>query len=264
MDDIQFAIKMAKKAGQLIKNGFQRDLKVDIKDDGSPVTHIDRLVDDIIKKEIEKAFPTDHVLSEENGGSLAVTGPTWIYDPLDGTKAYIMGVPNATFVLARFISGSPILGVVYDPFADRIYYAKAGAGAFLNGKKISVNSQGLAGGYFATGSQSSPYATFAKSAGAIVEPVAGTAYKYMMVADGRAAGIIKDTPDIFDGVASSLIIREAGGLVVDTLGKNVRWDRDLPGTILFGNKYAISDLLEVIRNRTDEINYSPPRPSPST
>lgn len=140
MEYKHFAINIAKKAGGIILENFKMGMKKEWKKDETPVTLTDRKINNMVSGAINKNFP-DHSFILEEGGSTNKKSPyMWLCDPVDGTIPFSHGIPASVFVLALIKDGSPILGVIYDPFLDRMFFAEKGKGAFLNNKKMKVSN----------------------------------------------------------------------------------------------------------------------------
>jgi myo-inositol-1(or 4)-monophosphatase len=163
---------------------------------------------------------------------------------LDGTKAFILEVPNSVFMLALMKDQEVILSVVYNPFNDRLYRAVKGQGAFCNDQPMHVNDQPLKGGYVLLGTSSYPFVASIKAAGGQVESVSGGGYKYMMIASGKAAGTIKDGASFHDVTPGALIICEAGGKVTALDGSELQYDRKISGAIM-SNGTAHEELIGI-------------------
>ena len=121
-------------AGQEILTIYQRDFKVDTKDDNSPVTEADIAANDIIVASLRTITPDIPILSEE-GASIPWDERKqwqtfWLVDPLDGTKEFIKRNGEFTVNIALIHNQQPILGVVYAPVLDKLYYTNTD-GAFL-------------------------------------------------------------------------------------------------------------------------------------
>lgn len=121
-------------AGQEILEIYQRDFKVDMKDDNSPVTEADVAANDIIIASLRTITPDIPILSEE-GSSIPWDERKhwqtfWLVDPLDGTKEFIKRNGEFTVNIALIHNQQPILGVVYAPVLDKLYYTTT-QGAFL-------------------------------------------------------------------------------------------------------------------------------------
>jgi len=132
-------------AGQEILTIYQRDFQVDTKDDNSPVTEADIAANDIIVASLGTITPDIPILSEE-GTSIAWDERKkwqtfWLVDPLDGTKEFIKRNGEFTVNIALIHNQQPILGVVYAPVLDKLYYTNS-EGAFLlhAGKTVKLSA----------------------------------------------------------------------------------------------------------------------------
>lgn len=130
--ELSLAIKVCKKAGNVLKKNFKK--KYDKK--------IEKKVEKIILKMISETFPNHQVLSENSGLIYKKKDPKniWIVDSLDGTDNFIRKVPYFAISLALKRDNNIILGVIFNPLTNEIFYAQIGKGAYLNKKKISVSS----------------------------------------------------------------------------------------------------------------------------
>lgn len=135
------AKKAAKAAGAIIKNRFGTDFEVEYKGFKDPVTEIDRLCEDTIKKILTSEHPDIAFWGEETGSTKPTADVTWVVDPLDGTKNFVHGYPFVAVSIALVESGSSTIGVVYDPVRDELFSAVKGEGAFLNERPITVSQR---------------------------------------------------------------------------------------------------------------------------
>lgn len=139
--EIMQIVKIAKEAGIAILDVFNRDFSVDYKRDSSPLTEADEKAHNIIKKALLDCYPEIPVLSEEGKMIHYSTRKNWDYlwlvDPLDGTKEFIKRNKDFTVNIALIKDSEPVLGVVYAPALDVMYFAKNGEGAF----KMNGNSE---------------------------------------------------------------------------------------------------------------------------
>lgn len=229
---LDFATKLAHEAGQLILDGFNKDHMITDKLDNSPVTEVDLKINQLVIERIKQKFSSHGLLGEEANLGNGQETFRWICDPLDGTKSFILKVPNSVFIIALMEESSLVLGVIYNPFTNTLYHAIKGGGAFRDGQRIKVSSVPLRGGYVLLGSSTYPFITELKARGAKVEPVSGGGYKYAMIADGRAVGTIKDGADFHDVAAGALIIEEAGGKVTNLDGSPLKLDEKIAGAIM--------------------------------
>ena len=129
---LEVAIRLARQAGDAIMEIARRGPKAGRKDDGTWVTDADHRSDDIIRAGLTEAFPDDAILSEESGLSRAdEAAPVWVVDPLDGTKAFVKGIPGFSVMIGLLRDERPVLGVVWDPVDEWLYYATEGNGACM-------------------------------------------------------------------------------------------------------------------------------------
>ena len=105
--------------------------EVDLKSDGSPVTELDRRVEEMVRTALADFHPEAAIVGEEGGGELLADGPAVAIDPVDGTWAYISGTGTAAMTLAVFADGLPFFGVVANPTTGEIAYAVEGGNARL-------------------------------------------------------------------------------------------------------------------------------------
>lgn len=99
--------------------------------DFDPVTEADRAAEDIIRARIKTAYPGHGLLGEERGLERGSEPFTWVIDPIDGTRAYICGIPLWTTLIALNDGTKPVAGIIDQPYLGERYYADA-SGAFLN------------------------------------------------------------------------------------------------------------------------------------
>lgn len=141
---IEHVKQIAKNAGrEIIKIYNSRDFTIEHKEDHSPITKADKISHELIKNSLLELadFP---ILSEEEiiGYDIRKNWKTfWLVDPLDGTKDFIAKNGEFSVNIALIENHKPILGVVYIPFKDDLYFAKKGEGAFKNSKKIFNTSK---------------------------------------------------------------------------------------------------------------------------
>lgn len=242
MDEyLNFAIRVAKYAGKLIKQNFDKeDIGLEYKEDRTPVTYIDKKINEYVISQVNINYPTHSVDGEEEK-MLKNSKYVWVCDPIDGTSMFTRGIPISVFSLALVEDGEPIVGVVYDPFLDKMYTAIKGKGAFCNEKKICVNNKK----YGDIGS-SVDYCMWLKAKYDTLEVVkkirkdfkicqiGSVAHASMLVASGKLVAEIFPGTDhgYCDIAASKLIVEEAGGKVTDFSGNDQRYDREIDGALL--------------------------------
>ena len=214
---LALAIDAAIKAGRSTLALFQTGAPVDFKGDASPVTQADRRAEEILRAEIERAFPGDSVLGEEQG-LIGASDDRWVLDPIDGTKSFVAGVPLYSTLVSYEQAGVPVLGVIYFPALDELHYAERGCGAFMNGRPSRVSSKSaLAESVVCTaGHKGISRYGFMNGVVQLSEQVMATrtwcdAYGHMLVASGRAEAMLDPIVSRWDISAVIPIVEEAGG-----------------------------------------------------
>ncbi len=224
---MDFAVEAVKEAGRLTLDWFQSStLEAKSKADGSPVTQADIAVETLLRQRLGERFPGDEVIGEEiddeDGEKADNAARTWVIDPIDGTKAFVQGVPLYATLLAMVDHDGPAVGVIYLPGLDECVWAGRGLGAFWNGSPCRVSDTAtLDGAYVCTSGLSYwPETALSKvrEAGARVRTW-GDAYGYALVATGRAAAMIDPQCANWDVAAMPVIMAEAGGRFSNTSGK---------------------------------------------
>ncbi len=193
----------------------------------NPVTQADLDANAVIEACLRGAFPDDQILSEETVDRCQREGTErlWIVDPLDGTKELIAGIPEFAVSIGLTVAGEPVVGCVHQPLTRECCWASRGAGAYLDGTRISVSSVDRLSAATLLSSrtetkrgQVEPYAQlFAQ-----VVPTGSAAVKLVRLASGRGDLWLSTAPkNEWDVCAGDLILREAGGTLV-SLGKGER------------------------------------------
>jgi myo-inositol-1(or 4)-monophosphatase len=242
------------KAGRgLVRDfGEVENLQVSLKGPGNFVSAADRKAETTLVDELTKARPGYGFLTEESG-EIPGTDKThrWIIDPLDGTTNFLHGIPIFAISVALERDGQPVAGVVYNPILNELYTAEHGSGAFLNDRRLRVaKRRSLADAAVATGAPNIGgnaearrrfVAEFADLMGrtAAVRRCGAAAVDLAWVASGRFDGFWERGLQPWDIAAGILLVREAGGRVTGTGGKD---DALATGNIVAGNE-AIHGLL---------------------
>jgi len=130
--ELEIAIEAALKAGECIRAVYQKDFDVEIKEDDSPVTEADLKANTAIMSMLKPEFPTYGFLTEEERDNSERLSKEWcwIIDPLDGTKEFIKRNDEFTVNIALSRHREVVLGVVYAPIFDELYFAVKDQGAF--------------------------------------------------------------------------------------------------------------------------------------
>jgi myo-inositol-1(or 4)-monophosphatase len=235
------AIKAALTGGEILKKYFAKNIKVSYKGKINPVTDADKLSQKKIFEVIKKEFPRHDVMGEEEGRHSCKSEHCWIVDPLDGTVNFIHDLPIFSVSVGLGIGGKIVSGVIYAPLTNEIFYAQEGAGAWLNGKRIKVSSQGklvhsLCVTGFSYDIHINPEKTMRRLA-AIMKKVQGlrrlgsAALDLAYVAAGRFDAFWEEGLSPWDIAAGAIIVKEAGGKITDFDGQeNVVFGKSLLAT----------------------------------
>jgi myo-inositol-1(or 4)-monophosphatase len=123
-DLLKFALQLAEAAGTAILPYFRADTPVDVKaaQDWDPVTEGDRAGERAMRHLIEKHHPSHGIIGEEYGTKSGTSDLTWILDPVDGTRAFVIGMPTWATLIGLYAGGKPLLGVMCQPYVDDVFY----------------------------------------------------------------------------------------------------------------------------------------------
>ena len=128
-----FAKDLAHAAAEAILPHFRRPLRIDNKlgIGWDPVTEGDKAAERAIRALIEKHYPTHGIIGEEFGTKLGSSAYTWVLDPIDGTRAFVIGMPSWATLIGLYRDGKPIIGVMNQPHVGDMFYGNP-EGAFLD------------------------------------------------------------------------------------------------------------------------------------
>lgn len=219
--------EIAREAGALLMDYFQRHVRVEYKGEADLVTVADRKSEALIRERIHDRWPAHDVLGEEGGLQDAGSDYRWYVDPLDGTTNFAHGFPVFCVSMGLEFKGERIAGVIFDPTRDELFAAEQGSGAFLNQQRIHVSGTAkLAECLVATGFPShkrhkNPNIFFyhqitLRTHG--VRRAGSAALDLCCVASGRFDGFWEFNLNPWDTAAGVLMVQEAGGEVTDFRG----------------------------------------------
>jgi len=239
-----FAKEIAKVAGKIMLKYFYEDNHSSYKVDQTIVTKADTEINNYLIKKVKENFPNHSVDGEEEQFGKSKYG--WVCDPVDGTAMYARHIPTAVFSLALVIDGTPVVGVVYDPFTSSLYSAVKGKGAYKNNIKMSVNNYSLDDIKTVCHLDIMPKPQYYD----ISKPIQELVKKAYFVSLGSVirAGMCVANGDfnvaVYPGTehkncdiaAVKIIVEEAGGKVTDLFGNEQRYDQDIKGAIISNGK----------------------------
>jgi myo-inositol-1(or 4)-monophosphatase len=254
---LNVAIEAAHAAGNIMRRQMQHvdAIPVERKARHDYVSEVDKACEAEIVREISRYYP-DHAFLCEEGGKTGDSEYVWVIDPLDGTSNYLHGIPHFAVSIAQQVKGRTEHAVVYDPIRDELFTASKGSGAFLNSKRIRVSTRsGLEGAVLATAfpfRHREHLQAYAKVFQAVFSKVedfrrAGTAsLDLAWVAAGRMDGYFEVALKPWDVAAGALIVREAGGVVMDFDGSDAVEDS---GSIIAAPFKVMTPLRQVIHSK---------------
>lgn len=184
------------------------------------VTALDLEVEKTISEALRAAYPDIGFVGEETGGDRAGR-KFWLMDPIDGTQAFVRGMPFCTSMLALIDSGEVVFSAIYDFPGDRMYWAEKGKGAFCNDEPIHVSNLPLERAFLCweadhrdAGNRELNWKLREKAA-IIVSHTAG--WEFIMVASGKLEGRICAKPYGFDYdfAPGAFLVSEAGGMTAN-------------------------------------------------
>lgn len=245
--ELDAAITIAKEVGTFQIQGQKNIKNIDLKEDKSPVTEIDKKSEEMIKKHLLSIFKDDGFLGEESGETKSKNERRWIVDPLDGTRPFIHQIPTYSILIALEDNGEAVVGVVHFPALNETYYASKNGGAFKDGKKLKVSDCSNVEDAMASALgivEMSNSKTGIKLLNLLqkIDYNYGfmDAYSYMCVASGKLDFSIGLIDNAWDRAAPAIIVREAGGDFSDLSGINSYYNE----TILLSNKKLHDNILE--------------------
>ena len=251
---LSFSLDLAKRVGDLQLSYFGNISSIDRKSTNIDlVTNADIESEKVIISRIKKAYPNHSIISEEAGSIENNSEYTWIIDPLDGTTNFTHNLPIFAVSIALKRQDEIISGVVFNPAADKCFYAEKNKGAFLNDKKIfPTSTSNLSNCLLATGF---PYLHdekydlsfdifkefYDKTRG--LRRLGSAALDLCFVAMGRFDGFYEFNLEPWDICAGALIAHEAGALVTDWDGKNFPHSGS---RILCANKNIQKEMIDIL------------------
>jgi histidinol phosphatase-like enzyme (inositol monophosphatase family) len=228
---LEFACRMAELAGEAILPHFRAGLDVENKSTSGydPVTPADKEAERIIRTEIARTYPGHSIVGEEYGRSSGASSLTWIIDPIDGTRGFMMGLPQWGTLVALNDGTRPVLGVMRQPFVGETfmgsrrgaYLLRAGKLQPLRSHKIDdLGDASLCATHPDMFMEGAERAAFGRVARACKQTRYGTdCYGWCLLAAGLIDLVIESQLNPYDIQAPIPIIEAAGGVVTNWSGQ---------------------------------------------
>jgi fructose-1,6-bisphosphatase/inositol monophosphatase family enzyme len=243
----------ASESGALARRYFNR-VSVERKADRSPVTQADREIEQLLRERIAARYPDHGIVGEEQGVGAIDREYVWCLDPIDGTAAFISGLPTWCVSIGVLRYGEPYLGVIFLPLIDDCYWAEATGPAFRNDEPIHVSAAVHVDGNDWLGVSSYAHRQFRIDFPGKTRSLSSVAADCCYVARGSAVGALIGRANLWDLAAGFSILRAAGASVVGLSGAPVEVPplldgRKLSEPILIGPPQLISTLRGYVSRR---------------
>jgi len=252
----KFLNSLPKKLNKLyfskLKGKFKLNNKSKKKSGFDPVTNIDRAFELFLRKEILKIFPNDGIIGEEFGERKTKTGFSWILDPIDGTRSFVIGSPTWSNLISVNYKKAPILGLVNFPILKKYYITGADRSSYLVennkfkkihvAKPISFNNTKMAGSFF--GWLSLKKQLKISKLVSLMRFPCSDALSYCQLCEGKLDAVIQCSNKIWDVHCMIPLVKNAGGCINTWKNK----DPKLAGNIVASSNLKIhKKLLKMLK-----------------
>jgi histidinol phosphatase-like enzyme (inositol monophosphatase family) len=251
---MQAASEVAQLAAGVAMRWYRGAVDVETKGDGSPVTIADREAELAARAWIAERFPEDGVQGEEFGATRPEARRQWILDPIDGTKAFVRGVPLWGTLIACCEGDTVLAGAACFPAVGELLAAAPGEGCWWNGSRTAVSTvDSLAQStalitddrFLERPWRGEKWRTLSEQAGVV--RTWGDCYGYLLLATGRAEIMVDDIVNPWDAAAIQPLITEAGGVFTSWSGMHTAFG----GSVVATNA-MVADATRAILHDVDE------------
>lgn len=252
--------KIVKQASRMMEKTFT----ITEKDSSSNiVTSTDLKIQNFLQKRLCRLITGSCVLGEEGDKLDKTSDYLWIVDPIDGTMNFSRGIPESAISVALLEKEEVVIGLVYNPFQKRMYWAEKGKGAFCNGKRLHVSNVNFEKGLFCT-ALSLYQKAYAKQCMDVISEVYeqcndirrfGTcALELCYLAEGKCDLYYEFRVFPWDYAAACLILQEAGGIIGGHRGEKLYFEKATP--IIAANTVEnYNRLVNIVTNKVEEVPY---------
>lgn len=249
---VDLASRLADASGEVIRRYFRKGIEADDKQDNSPVTIADREAEVAMRALLAERAPGHGIVGEELGRENEGAEFVWVLDPIDGTKAFLMGKPLFGTLIALLHRGRPVLGVIDQPILGDRWVGALGRATQFNGEPARVRAcAGLevarlssTGPQYFAGAKARAFGAVA--AQAKVLSYGGDCYQYGLVASGFVDVVVESGLKLHDFAALVPVIVGAGGLMTDWEGRPL--DAESSGDVIAaGDPRAHAEVIAALR-----------------
>ena len=272
--ELEIAIELAQTAGKAVLAHYSRDIvaesKIGADNFSEPVTIADREASMLVVEGLQRHFPDDGILYEEDDDDIRHRmgrDRVWIIDPIDGTAGFIKKDGDFAVQIGLAVEGTPVVGVVLMPFHDVLYFASSGAGAFAvkgggmrEGMTVSdQNDIGEMNLAMSRNHASKQMFRIVEELGFSKEVRRGSVgLKIGLIAEQVCDIYIHPSPrtKLWDTCAPQIILEEAGGVLTDLWGRHYSYDvRDVQnwGGIVASNGAAHDEIIRRLHPVLNEM-----------
>ena len=239
-DELTFATDLARRAGAILVESYERIERIDYKSKRDVVTNADFASEHLVLDAIRRTYPDDAILAEESGQHAGVVredgshnGRTWVVDPLDGTVNYANGIPYYCVSIGLVVDDAPAVGVIFDPARDDLYAATDDGPTTLDGDAVACSAKEALSDYVVSlavigrGGLSRERRIAPRIR--IHRRMGSAALSLAYVANGRFDAFVQNGGlSAWDVAAAGLIAERAGAVVTDIRG-GTWWNPKLRG-----------------------------------
>jgi myo-inositol-1(or 4)-monophosphatase len=237
--ELAFAQEVARSAGAILMDRYERIEQIDYKSARDIVTEADHESEAHVIDAIRASFPGDAILAEESGAhaggavaGAASSGRLWVIDPLDGTVNYANGLPVFCVSIGFVVDARPVAGVVRDPTRDESYAATADGPATLNGHAIAASPKDKLSDYVVSLSLSGrsvvSRARALRREIRISRSMGSAAIALAYVGNGRFDAFLQETSLSGWDIAAAGLIAERSGAIVTAFDGSPWFDLGRP------------------------------------
>ena len=245
---IDIAHYLADEAGAIIRQYYRQPFDVESKQDESPVTIADKNVEQRLRAIVEAKRPEDGIIGEEYGIKDSKNQYTWVFDPIDGTKSFVIGRPTFGTLIALCEDGVPILGVIDQPILKERWIGVKDMPTLFNGKPVTTRKcANLSKARLASTSPNQleqEWIELCKACDFMVW--GGDCYSYGLLSMGGLDAVIETQLSTYDYIAMPPIIEGAGGRMCDWDGKALDINSD-GRTLAVGDISLKDQILDILK-----------------
>lgn len=250
---IDIAKRLADEAGEIVRGYFRRPMDIETKDDDSPVTVADRAVEKRLREIIAAERPDDGIYGEEYGIKEGTSGYTWVLDPIDGTKSFMIGRATFGTLIALCKDGVPVLGVIDQPIMKERWIG-------VEGKPTTYTNEHLGEAFIDRPVTCAPCSSLDAARIGSTTPAmfgdnpvyknfnegrfywGGDCYQYGLMALGFVDVILEANMQPYDYLALVPVVNGAGGCISDFRGQSLTLENGKSTVVACGDPSLFEDV----------------------